>query len=425
MHVARTRNRASRDSRDGRALVVRLGVVLAFAVGGSLVAAPSAVAAGAAPEAYEDSVVVPAGEATTLLLTADDADLESLTFAVASGPSDGTLGPMGTPICDEGYCEAEIDYTPGGEPGDSDSFTFTANDGTLTSAPAEIFITVASAPCGAVVSNGTVQLGINCVGDLNFPGPPSSGGEEVVGLRFIPTNNDSTSPGCACQSWGVADATSAVSGFANESEGQSDNLTVVSFTSDADSATSVVDVGSTFRITHDYQPSTKTPNLYTVAVTIKNLSAATTATRYRRVMDWDVEPTPFSEFVTLQRGNASELVFTSDDGFASADPLSGPSSISETGNFVDSGPDDHGALFDFDFGALAPGASKTFSTHYGAAATETGAISALAAVGAEATRSGGRTPDPVRTSGPRTPSSSPSRAWGAGPSSHRTPSTTP
>ncbi|WP_437949546.1 DNRLRE domain-containing protein [Sorangium sp. So ce296] len=51
---------------------------------------------------------------------------------------------------------------------------------------------------------------------------------------------------------------------------------------------------------------------------------------------------------------------------------------------TDAGPRDHGALFDFNFGALAPGESKVFKTFYGAAGTEDDALSALSAVGAEA-----------------------------------------
>jgi len=46
-------------------------------------------------------------------------------------------------------------------------------------------------------------------------------------------------------------------------------------------------------------------------------------------------------------------------------------------------PGDHGALFDFQFGALAPGASRQFTIFYGAAASETDMLGALAKVGAE------------------------------------------
>ena len=119
-------------------------------------------------------------------------------------------------------------------------------------------------------------------------------------------------------------------------------------------------------------------------MTTVNVSSAAVDPRYRRVMDWDVEPTPFSEFSTIQgTAGASAVSFSSNDGFASAKPLSGPSDRGFTGDFVDAGPRDHGAPFDFDFASLAPGASQSFTSFYGAAATETAAINALAAVGAE------------------------------------------
>ena len=175
-----------------------------------------------------------------------------------------------------------------------------------------------------------------------------------------------------------------MSGWANQSSGNSTNLTQVSFVTTATTAVSVVDIGTTFRVTHDYHPSASTPNAYEVNVSVKNISATATHLRYRRVMDWDIEPTAFSEFVTLFKGSSPFLEFTSNNGFATSDPLSGPSDLGQTGSFTDAGPADHGALFDFDFGSLAAGATREFKTFYGAAATETGAINALNAVGVEA-----------------------------------------
>lgn len=246
-------------------------------------------------------------------------------------------------------------------------------------------------PSNAIISNGTIQLGVWDEGHLNVPGgDPSSGtGTTDVGLRYLPTGAEATAPGCVCEGWGVADAISSTAGFANEAIDGVSNLTVESFTADADSATSVTLVGNglggnLMRVTHDYQPSPATPNLYEVTVTIENLSASTIDPRYRRVMDWDVEPTAFAEYSTIQgTAGATDVSFASNDGFATANPLSGPTDIGFTGDFVDAGPTDHGALFDFDFADLAAGASRTFTTFYGAAGTETGANNALAAVGAE------------------------------------------
>ena len=178
-------------------------------------------------------------------------------------------------------------------------------------------------------------------------------------------------------------------------------MEVESFEYTGTTATSVVLIrdaadAPVFRVTHHYAPAAATPNLYQVNVTIENVSGAAIATvQYRRVMDWDIEPTAFSEYVTIDGGSASALFYSSDDGFASPNPLSGPSSILFEGNGVDQGPDDIGALFDFAFGGLAPGASLGFVIFYGAAATELGARAALGAVGAEAYSFGQSSLDPT------------------------------
>lgn len=235
----------------------------------------------------------------------------------------------------------------------------------------------------AIVDNDTVQLGIRPEGHLNVPGGNiSSSGTTAVGLRYLPTNADGTAAGCYCEGWGVADATTRVSGSANGAFGIT-NLTPVGFTSDDSSAVSVVDIGSTFRVTHDYRPSSRTPNLYEVVVTIENTSDAPVDTLYRRVMDWDVEPTAQREYVTIDGGTSSDLLFSSNDGFASSNPLAGRTDLGNTGSFTDAGPKDHGALFDFGLGELSPGESKKFRIFYGAAGTESEANTALSAVGAE------------------------------------------
>src|ERR1700709_2469564 len=82
----------------------------------------------------------------------------------------------------------------------------------------------AQSAAGAVIDNGTVQLGVNALGDLNYSCsqhedggcPPSSNGvdesTDVVGRRYEPLNLDGTAPGCLCEGWGVADAGSGLSG---------------------------------------------------------------------------------------------------------------------------------------------------------------------------------------------------------------------
>ena len=236
----------------------------------------------------------------------------------------------------------------------------------------------APAMAAGIITNGTIQLGVGDFGQLNFTG---------VGLKDLRTGRESIAPGCECEGWGVANAADGTTGYANNSVGTA-NVVTSSVVSTASPASAVVAIAgvSAMQVTHTFAPSASA-DLYEVLVTIKNLSAnAITDLRYRRVMDWDIEPTAFSELVTIQGVGATNLLYSSDQGFASADPLAARGSIASgtvNTNFVDSGPFDHGALFDFGFGSLAAGDTKTFKIFYGASLTEAGALSALGTVGAE------------------------------------------
>jgi hypothetical protein len=250
---------------------------------------------------------------------------------------------------------------------------------------------------GAVITNGTVTLGVNDTGDLNLSDPSDPNPDptrRLRGVTFVPTGNDGTRGGCLCEGWGAAnvdpDPALTFSGKANEAQLPA-TVTPVSFTSTASTATSVTTVGGRLRVTHEFRPFSGSPNLYEVLVTLENIGSQTLGdVRYTRLMDWDVEPTPFHEFVTIRRGTASALRYSSDDGFADDDPLGvrDPAAdltdpASQNVDIQHAGPLDHGALFDFGFGALAPGGVKTFSIFYGAAPTEAQADDAVAAAAAE------------------------------------------
>lgn len=246
----------------------------------------------------------------------------------------------------------------------------------------------ASAQAGAIITNGTITMGVNDEGHLNTPWTGATAdpaGVGYVGLRYNPTGGVSTEPGCLCEGWGVALLSSGIKGGANETFGGATNLSLVSFASTASTATSVVNVldgsgAAALQVTHDYKPLATTPNLYQVAVTIKNLTGSDIAQadlRYRRVMDWDISPTEFSEYVTIQGvpaalgiANGSNVYRTDNNGFESWDPTSFFSYGQMNTNFTDVGPDDHGALFDFEFAALGAGQEFTFYTYYGAAGSE-------------------------------------------------------
>ena len=306
-----------------------------------------------------------------------DPDSDPLTVTGATSPVHGDVD------CSPGYA---CTYTPDPSFVGFDGFDYTVSDGTdsdVGHVTVEVLHECFPARC---VDNGTILLAINPEGHLNaLDGTGSKAGEGSVGLDYLPTNNDSTAPGCLCEGWGAADADSGITGYANiSSDGGAFHLNVERFDVTASTAVSVVTIDDTLRVTHDYHPSSKTPNLYEVTVTIENISGhALGDIRYRRVMDWDIEPTAFNEYVTIQGGNASALRFDSNQGFATANPLGGPVDLGFTGDFVDAGPADHGALFDFGFGALDAGKSTTFNIFYGGAASEAAAETAINAVGAE------------------------------------------
>ena len=261
---------------------------------------------------------------------------------------------------------------------------------------------VASSSYGAgIIRFGDTYLGVNDQGHLNTPtynGVTTNSSHTgltyggTVGTR--PAGNDATSPGCLCEGWGVS--ASGVSGYANVSVGGVSNLTVDSFTSDAVDgsvvgtyATSAVHLTGTpgISVTQAYAASAAS-GVFQNTVTIKNTTgAAITDVRYVRVMDWDVPPTEFSEFVTIKgTATTTQLELSHDDGFEVPDPLAATGELTAGTtdvDFTDVGASDHGAYFKFNFGSLADGESKTFSIFYGAAANEAGALSALATIGAE------------------------------------------
>jgi type IV pilus assembly protein PilY1 len=254
---------------------------------------------------------------------------------------------------------------------------------------------LAGARAQAIIDNGVVQLGVRAFGDLNVGGGPSSGpsGTSIVGLRSVATTSDSTSPGCTCEGWGVGIASSGVSGYANSSVDGVQNLALVSFTSTASTAKSVVNVldgmdRPVLQVTHDYRPSAGTTALYQVDVSIKNTSGAALVSGdlvYRRVMDWDI-PFPGIELVDIQGvpgtlgiANGTNILRTDNNGFNSGNPFAFSSFGLESTNFTGAGGD-IGALFDFQFEELADGATRSFATYYGVAPSRAAADLARALV---------------------------------------------
>ena len=84
------------------------------------------------PQGTAGAATTPEEQPVQVTLAGGDADLDSLTFAVATMPVHGTL--TGTP--------PTLTFTPELNYAGADSFTFTANDGLATSVPATVSLTV-------------------------------------------------------------------------------------------------------------------------------------------------------------------------------------------------------------------------------------------------------------------------------------------
>ncbi len=85
----------------------------------------------------------------TITLSCTDTDGDALTQLIATGPSHGTLGALA-------QSTGTLTYTPAAGYTGTDSFTFDATDGTNTSAPATVTITVGPPPAPPIAaSQGT------------------------------------------------------------------------------------------------------------------------------------------------------------------------------------------------------------------------------------------------------------------------------
>ncbi|MDQ5845870.1 MAG: DNA/RNA non-specific endonuclease, partial [Acidobacteriota bacterium] len=77
-----------------------------------------------------------------ITLEAVRSNTNTLTFTIVSGPSEGSLGPIGPVSCSGGSCTATVTYTPGVDYSGPDSFTFKASDGPIDSNVSTVNITV-------------------------------------------------------------------------------------------------------------------------------------------------------------------------------------------------------------------------------------------------------------------------------------------
>ncbi|MCS6830591.1 MAG: hypothetical protein RMM08_04035, partial [Armatimonadota bacterium] len=232
-----------------------------------------------------------------------------------------------------------------------------------------------------VLTSGPVQIGIRDKGALIH---------DDIGLRLTGAG-EAVAVGWWHEEWGVS-ANGVVAGDSLSPAFWLGNLNLVSFTSTPTSATSVVSINTlpSLVIVHHFLPAVSSTMgaLFQVQVSLANTSVMGTLTdlRYVRVVDFDVPPTPFSEYITIGGLPASNVHLVHNNGFDTANPLASTTplgSFPPNTNVTDWGPRDQGAYFLLKFGDLAPGAVKRFSMFYGAAYDEVTAMSMLTSVGAE------------------------------------------
>jgi len=156
--------------------------------------------------------------------------------------------------------------------------------------------------------------------------------------------------------------------------------------------TDTAPVDTVVTVSHAFGPSLA-QGVFQASVTITNNTDQVLGDLvYRRAMDWDIPLTEFDEYVTHNgvaanlESNGGNVRYASDNGFASVDPRN---SVSEINNgttnvdFIDNGPEDHGSVFDFAFGELAAGESRTFNIFYGSTNTEAEALNAVNILGVD------------------------------------------
>ncbi|MBC9714824.1 hypothetical protein H9Y04_19925 [Streptomyces sp. TRM66268-LWL] len=251
---------------------------------------------------------------------------------------------------------------------------------------------------GGVVGNSGIEIGVQPGGNLITPGSPPSAGTKTtdLGLRHKATNMEGVSAvGCLCEGWGIEvtppGGVGQWSGWAHGLKGLSPNAEVTQFVATDHHVVSKVRLTGTdypVTVTHEFRPSSRS-SLYDVKVTITSEAppADTPHITYRRVVDWDVEPTPVNEYVTVKADH--ELVeYSSDHGRGDPDPASGRTKYLKEGSFTDEGPYDGGALLDVNVpmepvtGTPGVGVQGQFDLFYGAADNAEKAKEALSAVGA-------------------------------------------
>ncbi|MBA2953327.1 tandem-95 repeat protein, partial [Nocardioides sp. MAH-18] len=152
-------------------------------------------------EAFDTSATLEAGSAADVELSGFDPGGHALAFEIVTPPTHGTLGTLGSPVCDTGSCSTTVTYTST-DAAASDSFTYRVSNATRHSPAATASLQITPATGAHITSAGPLtSIGIspllNCsvhhVGDSSgeFFGETACGtfvalGGTVYGPASIP-----------------------------------------------------------------------------------------------------------------------------------------------------------------------------------------------------------------------------------------------
>ncbi len=136
-----------------------------------------------APVAAAGSATTAEDTAVTITLTGSDVDGDTLTFAIAAGPTAGTLGA----ITSTGPTAATVVYTPNPDASGTDTFTFTVADASLTSAPATVTVTVTPVADAPVAIAGTATTAEDTAVTITLAGTDADGDALTFAIAAGPT----------------------------------------------------------------------------------------------------------------------------------------------------------------------------------------------------------------------------------------------
>jgi hypothetical protein len=261
---------------------------------------------------------------------------------------------------------------------------------------------------GAVIGNGKVILGVTEYGSLNIPyvgnvlGLPANDPTQTqhIGLR----NGDGligqftfVEGRIPNEGWGagvkIGSSFTNVCGFIGRTDIYRTSVSLTNFTgiNGGSTATSIVDCGTPdLLVTHDFKPSLQSPDLMQVNVKISNIGANDfDDVQYRRVTDFDVDPTPIISILThLGTTTTSSLIFSTNYGICDPRPNVNCTGNEFVGRLYNVDFNNHlsrlqGSTFQFSFGKLNAGTSKTFQFFYGLSEGRVAAETATQLVQAE------------------------------------------